>query len=48
MVLVVPYVTPHCEGNEIQDTVARLETMLMSTEREMGLQEAEGFMKSTR
>jgi hypothetical protein len=26
--------TPHCKGNESQDTVSLLETVLMSTERE--------------
>jgi hypothetical protein len=34
MVLFVSFETPHCEGNESQDTIARLETVLMSTERE--------------
>jgi uncharacterized protein involved in propanediol utilization len=38
--------TPHCKGNESQDIVSLLETVLMSTEREMRLQEAKGFMKS--
>jgi hypothetical protein len=38
--------TPHCKGNEIQDTIALLETMLMSTERETRLQEEKGFIKS--
>jgi hypothetical protein len=47
MVLSVPSETPHCKGNESQDTVALLETVLMSTERETRLQEAKGFMKST-
>jgi hypothetical protein len=32
MVLFVSSETPHCKGNEIQDTVALLETVLMSTE----------------
>jgi hypothetical protein len=35
MVLSMTYETPHCKGNESQDTIALLETMLMSTEREM-------------
>jgi hypothetical protein len=47
MVLSVPSKTPHCKGNESQDTVALLETTLMSIEREMRLREAEGFMKAT-
>jgi hypothetical protein len=34
MVLSVSFETPHCKGNEIQDTIALMETMLMSTERE--------------
>jgi hypothetical protein len=38
--------TPHCKGNESQDIVTLLETMLMSTERETRLQEAKGFLKS--
>jgi hypothetical protein len=48
MVLPVPSETPHCKGNESQDIVALLETVLMSTKREMQLQEAKGFVKSTR
>jgi hypothetical protein len=47
MVLFVTSETPHCKGNESQDIVALLETVLMSTERETRLREAEGFMKST-
>jgi hypothetical protein len=47
MVLSVPSETPHCKGNESQDTVALLETVPMSIERETRLREAEGFMKST-
>jgi hypothetical protein len=47
MVLSVSSETPHCKGNESQDIVALLETVLMSTERETRLQEAKGFMKST-
>jgi hypothetical protein len=35
MVLPVPSETPHCKGNESQDIVTLLETMLMSTKREM-------------
>jgi hypothetical protein len=34
MVLSVSSETPHCKGNESQDIVALLETVLMSTERE--------------
>jgi hypothetical protein len=45
MVLSVTSKTPHCKGNESQDTVTLLETVLMSTERETRLREAEGFMK---
>jgi hypothetical protein len=47
MVLPVPSETPHCKGNESQDTVALLETVLMSTKRETRLQEAKGFGKVT-
>jgi hypothetical protein len=47
MILSVPSETPHCEGNESQDTVALLEIVLMSIERETQIQEAKGFMKST-
>jgi hypothetical protein len=43
----VSYETPHCKGNYIQDIVALLETVLMSTERETRLQESKDFMKST-
>jgi hypothetical protein len=46
MILSVSSETPHCKGNESQDIVALLETVLMSTERET-LQEEKGFMKST-
>jgi hypothetical protein len=46
MVLSVPSETPHCKGNESQDIVSLLETVLMSTERETRLQEEKGFMKS--
>jgi hypothetical protein len=48
MVLSVPSKTPHGKGNESQDNVALMETMLMSTKREMQLQESKGFMKSMR
>jgi hypothetical protein len=34
MVLSVSSETPHCKGNESQDIVTLLETVLMSTERE--------------
>jgi hypothetical protein len=47
MVLSLPSKTPHCEGNESQDTVSLLETILMSIGREMRREEAKGFMKST-
>jgi hypothetical protein len=47
MVLSVLSETPHYKGNEIQDIVSLLETVLMSTGRETQLQEAKGFMKST-
>jgi hypothetical protein len=47
MVLSVLSETPHCECNDSQDTVARLETVLLSIERETQLQEVKGFMKST-
>jgi hypothetical protein len=40
MVLSVPSETPHCKGNESQDTFTHLETVLISTERETRLQEA--------
>jgi hypothetical protein len=33
MVLYVSSEAPHCKGNESQDTVALLETVLMSTEK---------------
>jgi hypothetical protein len=48
MVLSVPSETPHCKGNESQDIVALLETMLMSTKRETRIQEEKGFVKYTR
>jgi hypothetical protein len=48
VVLPVPSETSHWKGNESQDTVALLETVLMSTKRGMRLQEAKGFVKSTR
>jgi hypothetical protein len=35
MVLHVPSETPHCKGNESQDIVALMETVLMSKERKM-------------
>jgi hypothetical protein len=38
---------PHCKGNESQDIVTLLETVLMSTERETRLQEAKSFLKSS-
>jgi hypothetical protein len=42
----MPSETPHCKGNESQDTIALLETVLMSTERETRLQEAKVFLNS--
>jgi hypothetical protein len=47
MILSVSSETPHCKGNESQDIVSLLETVLMSTGRETRLQEAKGFVKST-
>jgi hypothetical protein len=47
MVLFVPFETPYWKGNEGQDIVALLETMLMSTGTEIRCQEEKGFMKST-
>jgi hypothetical protein len=44
----VPSDTFHWKGNESQDIVTLLETVLMSTKRETRLQEAKGFMKYTR
>jgi hypothetical protein len=46
MILFVPSETPHCKGNESQDTTAVMENMMMLTERETRLQEAKGFVKS--
>jgi hypothetical protein len=46
MVLSVLSETPHCKGNESQDIVSLLETVLMSIERETRLQEVNRFMKS--
>jgi hypothetical protein len=43
MVLPVPFETSHWKGNESQDTVALLETVLVSTKRGMQLQEAKGL-----
>ena len=48
MVLFVSSDAPHCKGNESQDTVSLLKTMMMLTEKETQLQEAKGFMKSIR
>jgi hypothetical protein len=45
MVLYVSSKTRHCKGNEIQDNIALLKTVLMSTKRETRLQEAKGFTK---
>jgi hypothetical protein len=43
MVLSFSSETPHCKGNESQYTIAFLETVLISTKREMELQEAKGL-----
>jgi hypothetical protein len=48
MVLPVLSETSHWKGNESQDTVALLETMLMSAKRGTRLREAKSFVKSTR
>jgi hypothetical protein len=46
MVLPLSSKTPHCKGNESQDNVALLETVLMSTKRETRRQEEKSFVKS--
>jgi hypothetical protein len=46
MILFVPSETPLFKGNESQDTISLLETVLMSIDRETQLQETKGFMKS--
>jgi hypothetical protein len=43
MVLFVPSETPHYKGNESQDVVALLETVLRSIGRERRLQEEKGL-----
>jgi hypothetical protein len=48
MVPCMSFETPHCKGNEIQDTIVLLGIVLMSIDRETQLQEEKGFMKSTR
>jgi hypothetical protein len=48
MVLLVSFETPHCKGNESQDTATLLEIVLMLTKKETQLQEEKGFVKSTR
>jgi hypothetical protein len=48
VVLPVSSKTSHWKGNESQDIVTLLETVLMSTKRGTRLQEAKGSMKSTR
>jgi hypothetical protein len=48
MVLSMSSETPRFKGNESQDNVSLLETIMMSTERETQLQEEKGFRKSTR
>jgi hypothetical protein len=45
MALSMSFESPHCKGNESQDIVSLLETMLMSTKRETRLQEAKGLYK---
>jgi hypothetical protein len=47
MILSVLSTTPHCKGNESQDTTALMETVLISIGRETRLQEEKGFVKST-
>jgi hypothetical protein len=47
MILSVPFENLHCKGNESEDTVSLLETVLVLTERDTRLQEAKGFVKST-
>jgi hypothetical protein len=47
MVLPVLFETPYCKGNDIQDTITLMEIVLMSTKRDVRLQEAKGFVKST-
>jgi hypothetical protein len=46
MILYVLFETPHCKGNESQDITSLLEIVLMSTGREMQLQEEKCFIKS--
>jgi hypothetical protein len=46
MFISMSFETPHSKGNESQDIVAHLETVLMSIEREIRLQEENGFVKS--
>jgi hypothetical protein len=48
MILSASSKTPHCKGNGSQDIVALLENVLMSLGRETRLQEAKGFVKSTK
>jgi hypothetical protein len=48
VVLPVSSKTSHWKGNESQNTVTLLETVLMLTKRGTRLQEAKGFVKSTR
>jgi hypothetical protein len=48
VVLPVPSETSHWKGNESQDIVTLLETVLMLTKKETRLPKAKGFVKSTR
>jgi len=43
----MPSKTPHCKGNESQDTVSLMETVLMSTKRGTRFPKANGFVKYT-
>jgi hypothetical protein len=44
----MPSKTSHWKGNESQDTVALLETVLMLTKKGTRIQEEKGFVKYTR
>jgi hypothetical protein len=48
VVLPMPSETSHWKGNESQDNVSLLETVMMSTKRGTRLREAKSFMKSTK
>jgi hypothetical protein len=47
MVLPVPSDMPHHKGNESQDMVSLLETVLMLTKKETQIKEGNGFVKFT-